>query len=275
MKSIKTRDYSVSQEFFTLEYDEEYHLYKTTPLPENLDKYYESEDYISHTDASVSLIDKLYQTVKKIALATKTKLVVKYANEDPKVLDIGCGTGSFVQFLNSNKINAYGIEPSNNARGLAIKKGVSCFKDFNELKDKDFDIITMWHVLEHVPNFNTQLKSIKNALNENGKLIVAVPNFESYDAKYYDKFWAAYDVPRHIWHFSEKAIGKIAQENGFILKKVKPMWFDSFYVSMLSEKYKNRKLNFIKAFSIGLISNLKAITNGQFSSKIYILEQKS
>lgn len=274
MKSIKTKDYSVSQEFFTLQYNEEYHLYETTPIPENLEKYYESEAYISHTDASESLLDKLYQTVKRIALALKTKLILKYSHKNATVLDIGCGTGSLVAFLNEQKINAVGFEPNKNARDLAVKKGVTCYDSFEKLANQKFDVISMWHVLEHVPNYDEQFKTIKKLLNDNGIVVIAVPNFESYDAYYYKRFWAAFDVPRHIWHFSEKSINKIADQHNFKLKKVKPMWFDAFYVSLLSEKYKNKKLNFVKAFGVGLLSNLKAIKNGQFSSKIYILEQK-
>jgi len=133
----------------------------------------------------------------------------------------------------------------------------------------------MWHVLEHVPDFNKQFKSFKKLLNKNGIVIIAVPNFESYDSNFYKEYWAALDVPRHLWHFSEKSISKIASEHNFILKDVKPMWFDSFYVSLLSEKYKYKKVNYLRAFSIGLISNLKSIKNGQFSSKIYILESKN
>ena len=276
MKSIKTKDYSVSQETFTLKYNVDYHLYKTEPVPENLSSYYETEDYISHTDAKESLIDKLYQLVKKITLKSKEQLLSSFVSSNNNfVLDIGCGTGSFLESLNKDKWNSVGIEPSSVARELAIKKGVSCFSNESEIENKQFDIITMWHVLEHVPDFNKQFKSFKKLLNKNGIVIIAVPNFESYDSNFYKEYWAALDVPRHLWHFSEKSISKIASEHNFILKDVKPMWFDSFYVSLLSEKYKYKKVNYLRAFSIGLISNLKSIKNGQFSSKIYILESKN
>jgi len=276
MKSIKTKDYSVSQEVFTLEYNEDYHLYKTNPVPKNISSYYETEDYISHTDAKESLIDKLYQLVKKITLKNKSKLLSKIINiKNPFVLDIGCGTGSFLEFLNNSDWNTSGIEPSSVARNLAIEKGVNCFSNVDELENQKFDIITMWHVLEHVPDFNKQFDEFKNLLNEKGVVVIAVPNFESYDAKFYDQYWAALDVPRHLWHFSEKAISKIASQHNFILKEIKPMWFDSFYVSLLSEKYKFQKVNYLRAFWIGLLSNLRAMKNGQFSSKIYILEHKN
>ena len=276
MKPIKTKDFSVSQESFTLEYDAELHLYKTTPVPENLGKYYESDDYISHTDAKESIIDKLYQAVKKIALKNKSKLLKSLVDKkNANILDIGCGTGSFLEFLNKGLWNTTGIEPSTVARKLALEKGVKCFSNSEELENKSFDIITMWHVLEHVPDFNKQFNEFKKLLNTNGHVVIAVPNFESYDAKFYNEHWAAFDVPRHLWHFSESAISKIAEAHNFKLKETKPMWFDSFYVSLLSEKYKYKKVNYLRAFTVGLFSNLKAVRNDQFSSKIYVLEEKT
>ena len=157
MKPIKTKDFSVSQESFTLEYDSEFHLYKTTPIPDDLGRYYESDAYISHTDAKESLIDKLYQKVKKITLSQKAKLLSSVTNiKNANVLDIGCGTGSFLEYLNDKNWNTVGIEPNQTAKEKAVEKGVTCFSETNELESQKFDIITMWHVLEHVPDFNKQ-----------------------------------------------------------------------------------------------------------------------
>jgi 2-polyprenyl-3-methyl-5-hydroxy-6-metoxy-1,4-benzoquinol methylase len=130
----------------------------------------------------------------------------------------------------------------------------------------------MWHVLEHVPNLENQIKELKRLAKPNGTIIIAVPNFKSYDAKYYGKFWAAYDVPIHFWHFSKTAIKLLFEKEEIKLEKVLPMKFDSFYVSLLSEKYKNGKMNFIKAFWIGFISNWKAKRSLEFSSHIYVLK---
>ena len=276
MKPINTKDFSVSQEAFILEYNKACHLYKTTPIPEDISSYYETEDYISHTDAKESLIDKLYQFVKRITLKSKTKLLKSLvSSKNSKVLDIGCGTGSFLEFLNSNHWNTTGIEPNEVARKLAKEKGVNCFYETKALENTKFDVITMWHVLEHVPDYNKQFEEFKKLLHTNGVVVIAVPNFESYDASFYKEYWAAFDVPRHLWHFSEKAIAKIADKHNFELTQTKPMWFDSFYVSLLSEKYKFKKVNYVRAFGVGLLSNLKAIKNRQFSSKIYILKHKN
>jgi len=192
-----------------------------------------------------------------------------------KVLDFGCGTGDFANFLSQNNWNAYGVEPNKNGRGKALNKGVNCFESLEELKESNFDIITLWHVLEHLPDYNSKIQELKSRLNTEGYLIIAVPNFESFDALYYKQFWAAWDVPRHLWHFSEKAIREIGIINNLEVVNVKPMWFDAFYVSLLSEKYKNKNTNFFTAFKVGLLSNLKAVKTKQFSSKIYILKQKN
>ena len=132
----------------------------------------------------------------------------------------------------------------------------------------------MWHVLEHVPDLDFQIQQLKRLLKPNGTVIIAVPNFKSYDAKYYKSFWAAYDVPRHLWHFSKTAIEKLFANRNMKLIKIKPMWFDSFYVALLSEKYKNGKMNFIKGFFIGLISNCSGIVKKEFSSHIYIIKNQ-
>ena len=145
----------------------------------------------------------------------------------------------------------------------------------SEIKNKKFDVITMWHVLEHVENLQEYIQQIKELLKENGTLIIAVPNYKSYDAYYFKEFWAAYDVPRHLWHFSQKSITKLFSMENIRLVKTIPMKFDSYYVSLLSEKYKKGKMNPIKAFWIGFISNRKAKRTNMYSSLIYVLKNNS
>jgi 2-polyprenyl-3-methyl-5-hydroxy-6-metoxy-1,4-benzoquinol methylase len=166
------------------------------------------------------------------------------------------------------------VEPSDKARAIALKKAVSFVDETSGLESHSFDVITMWHVLEHVPNLDKQIKELKRLLKPSGTLIVAVPNFKSFDAKYYGSFWAAYDVPIHFWHFSKKAIKIIFEKEDMELEKVLPMKFDSFYISLLSEKYKHGKMNFIKAFFVGLQSNIRAKQNNEYSSHIYVLKNK-
>ena len=248
----------------------------TYPQPslDNLGKYYESEDYISHTDSKRSLFEIAYHFVKSIALKNKLELINSLQPAKGRILDIGAGTGDFLSVAKQNGWQAVGVEPSDKAKVIALKKEVVFVEDTAELENQSFDVISMWHVLEHVPNLDNQIKELKRLLKPNGSLIVAVPNFKSFDAKYYGAFWAAYDVPIHFWHFSKKAIKTLFEREGMELEKVLPMKFDSFYVSLLSEKYKFGKMNFLSAVFLGLQSNLKAKRNFEYSSHIYVLKNK-
>jgi len=174
----------------------------------------------------------------------------------------------------NNGWQTIGVEPSEKAKEIAKNKGVSFVDQTSELDNHSFDVISMWHVLEHVPDLDAQIKELKRLLKPTGTLIIAVPNFKSFDAKHYGKFWAAYDVPIHFWHFSKTAIKLLFEKEAMQLEKILPMKFDSFYVSLLSEKYKSGKMNFVKAFFIGLQSNVKASQNFEYSSHIYILKNK-
>lgn len=271
---LTVKDNSVSKETFDLYRDEKLDMLVTFPQPDLLDlpKYYESEDYISHTDGKRSLFEKGYQFIKNIALKNKLNLINCLKLEKGYLLDIGTGTGDFLSYAKNKGWNTTGIEPSEKAKSIAIAKGVTFSESTTDLESHSFDIITMWHVLEHVPDLENQIKELKRLIKPDGTIIIAVPNFNSYDAKYYGAFWAAYDVPRHLWHFSKTAIKLLFEKEGMKLEKVLPMKFDAFYVSLLSEKYKNGKMNFIKAFFIGLKSNSKAKTNMEYSSHIYIIK---
>ena len=273
---LKVKDNSVSQEIFDLYYDESLDMLVTNPQPdsENLGKYYDSPNYISHTDGNKSLFEKLYQAVKNIALKNKLNLINSLSENKGKILDIGAGTGDFLAFVKQNGWQTIGVEPSQKAKEIATKKGVVFVNETSELENQSFDIITMWHVLEHVPDLEKQIQELKRLLKPNGTLIVAVPNFKSFDANHYKEFWAAYDVPIHFWHFSKTAIKSLFQKQNMKLEKVLPMKFDAFYVSLLSEKYKTGKMNYIKAFFIGLKSNFKAKQTSEYSSHIYILKNK-
>ena len=267
-------DYSVSKEAFDLYYDQDLDMLITSPQPspENLGKYYESTDYISHTDSKRSLFEKAYHFVKGIALNNKLNLINNCSVTKGNLLDIGAGTGDFLLTAKQNGWNTIGVEPSEKAKGIAINKGIKFSDSTQELESHSFDIITMWHVLEHVPNLEIQIRELKRLVKPNGTIIIAVPNYKSYDANYYGKFWAAFDVPIHFWHFSKTAIQLIFEKENIKLEKVLPMKFDSFYVSLLSEKYKNGKMNFVKAIWIGLVSNWKAKRSSEYSSHIYVLK---
>lgn len=271
---LTVKDNSVSKETFELLYDETLDMLFTSPQPDenNLGRYYESDDYISHTDGKRSIFEKAYHFIKNIALKNKLSLINDLQQSKGNLLDIGAGTGDFLLVAKNNGWNSVGIEPSVKAKAIAKTKGVELKSNLSEFEDNSFDIITMWHVLEHVPNLENQIKELKRLLKPNGSILIAVPNFKSFDANYYKEFWAAYDVPRHLWHFSKTAIKKLFEKEELELIKILPMKFDSFYVSLLSEKYKTGKMNYFKAFSIGLKSNLRAKKNFEYSSHIYVLK---
>ena len=274
---ISCKDYTVSQKTFDLVVNEKYDMLETYPKPssDELPLYYESSDYISHTDSKESLVDKLYQIVKKYTLNKKLKLINSFQTESKNVLDVGCGTGDFLKTCENDGWNVVGVEPSVMARNFAKDKlngKAIVYNDLFELNSKQFDVITLWHVLEHVPDLDAYIAQLKTLLSPNGVLIVAVPNYKSFDAKYYKQYWAAFDVPRHLWHFSKKSISLLFKNHQLHLEKTIPMKFDSFYVSILSEKYKNGQNNIFCAFCIGLRSNWSALRTKEYSSLIYVLK---
>ena len=270
---LNVQDYSVSGETFELLHDSELDMLITHPQPslEKLPSYYESADYISHTDGKKSLFEKMYQFVKGIALKNKLKLI-NIESKKGTILDIGAGVGDFLVTAKKDGWSIIGTEPSENAKAIALKKGVVFVSDLAEIEDHSLDVITMWHVLEHVPDLEHQMAELKRMIKPNGTIIIAVPNFNSFDANYYGKYWAAFDVPIHLWHFSKTAIQKLFAQHDLELVKVLPMKFDSFYVSLLSEKYKTGKMSYLKAFFIGWKSNRYGSKNSEYSSHIYVIK---
>ena len=273
---ITVKDFSVSGESFSLLLNEEYQILKTHPQPtlDKLGSYYEFEDYISHTDGKRTLFEKMYHFIKRKAIRDKVKLINSYQPVKGRILDIGAGTGDFLLECKNQNWDILGIEPNDKAKGIALGKGIKFGDTIEKLESNSFDVITMWHVLEHVPDVVHQVAELKRLLKPMGTIIIAVPNFKSFDAQHYKEFWAAFDVPRHLWHFSKTAIEKLFDKQNMNLEGVKPMWFDSFYVSLLSEKYKTGKMNFVSGFFIGLSSNISGIFKKEFSSHIYVLKNK-
>lgn len=270
---ISCKDYSVTQEAFNLLYDPETDLLITDPRPDNLKKYYESETYISHTDSKKTVMDKVYQYIKHINIKSKLNLIYAYSQKNKKLLDVGTGTGDFLVAAKKRGWDILGVEPNKNASDKAATKKINVLPNLESVPQQKFNVITLWHVLEHLPDLNSQITNLAELLDNDGTLIIAVPNYKSLDAKYYKEHWAAYDVPRHLWHFSKTSIDRIFKEHGMKVIKTRPMLFDAFYVSLLSEKYKTGKSNILRAFWIGLRSNLNGMLNKEYSSHIYILKK--
>jgi 2-polyprenyl-3-methyl-5-hydroxy-6-metoxy-1,4-benzoquinol methylase len=272
------KDHSVSKESFNIMVCDNCNFHFTNPRPseDEIGKYYDSEEYISHTDQANSPINLLYKIARQYALRSKKKLINSVAKDKKgRILDYGCGTGYFLETMKSDDWKTYGIEPNDKARAIATQKvKVKRSIDELDLKNKKFDIITLWHVLEHIHDLNSTIKSLKTILKEKGKIIIAVPNIESYEESIFGEEWAAYDVPRHLYHFSQETMKTLMLKHGLKIKKTYPMKLDAYYISLLSNKYKFAKNKFINSFITGYKSNTYASKNkNNYSSLIYIIKK--
>ena len=273
---LALKDYFLTQEEFKILECNECKLLFTSPCPtpDKIGNYYKSEDYLSHNEEKKGLFAKIYNKVKKINIKNKFNITVNgQQSTDNNLLDIGCGVGDFLLYAKEKGCNVTGIEPSEDARKIAEKK-LDCKilspEELQNIPDNSFDIITMWHVLEHVADLKTEIHHLQRILKKDGRLVLALPNYKSYDAEYYKDKWAAYDVPRHLSHFSQTSIKNIFKETTLQLVDIKPLKWDSFYISMLSEQYLNSKNSFIKGTLTGWKSNRKAKKSGEYSSLVYI-----
>lgn len=253
----------------------------TNPRPDarEIHEHYESEEYISHTDRKSSPHEFLYHYTRKLMLKKKVNLLKQYSKgSNEYLLDYGCGTGSFLQAAQKAGYVSTGYEPDKGARNMATQKGVYVESTKNkifELCNDRFDVVTLWHVLEHLHEFPKILDDFYRIIKSKGLLVVAIPMANSADALYFKKQWAALDLPRHLYHFTPETITASCTKAGFKLIKRKGMPFDSFYISLLSQNERNAKIiSIINAFAIGCMSNFKAIMNkNPWSSEIYIFSK--
>ncbi len=248
------------------------------PTQEEVGQYYASATYVSHSETKEGLVNKLYHAVRSRTLHQKRKMIQQLTGKAKgSLLDVGCGTGAFLHKMLEAGWDATGLEPDETARKNAFDlyqvQPLPSPEIFN-LPDQQYDAITMWHVLEHVHQLHEYIDQLKKLIKPSGKIVIAVPNYTSDDANHYGKYWAAYDVPRHLYHFSPASMKALMLQHGMRVVQYKPMWFDSFYVSMLSEQYKNGKGNLVAAFFRGLASNITAFGNKEkCSSVIYVIEK--
>ena len=279
-KALIAKDHTVSGEEFTVMECMGCSLRFTQGVPdaESISPYYKSEEYISHTNTSKGLVNRLYQSVRKRTLKQKRKLVEKETGVAAgTILDLGAGTGAFANEMKQAGWSVTALEPDSDAKAVAKKDFGIDLEDASMLyflNDENYDAITLWHVLEHVHDLHGYIAKLRTLLKEKGKLIVAVPNYTSKDAAAYEENWAAYDVPRHLYHFSPRSMQVLMEKHGLTISAHKPMWYDSFYVSILSSKYKKGKASLPGAFFTGLGSNMKAMGDAKrCSSIIYIIEK--
>lgn len=270
---MKIKDHFLSNEIFEIQKSEYTDILKTTQIPEDLSKYYESEKYLSHSKDQ-SLKSKIYLLIQKLNEKYKLKIINKYKTSGT-VLDYGCGDGTFLKFIKDKNFSILGFEPNIKAAETAKSKISEnhITTSLDSVENNSLDIITLWHVLEHIPNPEEILSKLRLKLKNDGYIVIAVPNYKSFDAKFYREFWAAWDVPRHIFHYSKKGAIDFFNNHKFEVIHTYPLPFDSFYISLISENYMNNPLGIFRFPFIAALSNLKGMNDGNYSSVIYILKK--
>ncbi len=277
---LKAKDYTVSNEMFHIVTCDSCQLIYTNPRPaaNEAGPYYRASAYISHSDTNEGIVNKLYHAVRKFTLQSKTNWIESEKKGAKELLDIGCGNGHFLAAAKDKGWNITGLELDQETAARAAKlTGLPIAPSLKEIEpEKQFQVITLWHVLEHVYEIDAYFEFFKNRLAPNGKLLLALPNAASFDANYFKEHWAAYDVPRHIYHFTPATISALAAKYGFTLKRSRGLIFDSFYISLLSNEYNSGNKRLLHSFFIGLISNLSAMLGkSNYSSNLYIFEKTS
>lgn len=272
---LKVKDHFLSKEEFTIYSNEDNSLLTTAPIPDDLSRYYESKEYISHHSNTRGLVPFFYSFAQGWALRAKKRLIHEYTPNRTRLLDYGCGAGVFLTFMQRNGWKTEGVEPNTDARNISILKSGTTVYSLEGFRSstQEYDVITLWHVFEHIPNYSEVLQNLKSHLIPGGIIVIAVPNFKSWDARHYKTFWAAYDVPRHLYHWSSDGIKQLASKHQLHLVSKKRMWLDAFYVSILSEKYRGSVSPFLIGMLKGLYSNVRAIFTRESSSLIYILKK--
>ncbi len=274
---LEAEDHNVSKDRFNIVECNDCSFRFTNPIPteDTIGDYYKSENYVSHSGTKKGFINRVYHVVRSRAIKQKEKLASKHSTAK-NILDIGCGTGDFLAYCKSLNWKALGLEPDESARKIAIESNLIEAKPLNYLyavEENTFDVISMWHVLEHVYNLNEDIEQYKKILKQDGVLIVAVPNCSSKDAEHYGANWAAYDLPIHLYHFRPSNMKKLFSNHGMEVVEILPMKYDAYYISMISEKYKGGNIfsGFLNGFKSNLAANAK---NNKYSSQIYVIKHQ-
>ena len=274
-KILQAKDHLVSGENFSIYWDPtRQRAWTGVEHLDSFDAYYESLDYMSHRSKADSLFSLLYVCSRGLMLIYKFTLLKKHLQPNSRVLDIGCGTGSFLSFIKKKGFDVFGVESNIKARKICLERNIGVQSTESELAPASFDTISLWHVLEHLPHPESSLATYRALLKPSGLLVVAVPNFESHDSIHYQQDWAALDVPRHLWHFTSKGLIKMAYESGFDLLKKRALVLDVFYICYLSEKHRKKSLPFVRGIFKGTFFSIKAFFTGRHSSLVYVFRKR-
>jgi 2-polyprenyl-3-methyl-5-hydroxy-6-metoxy-1,4-benzoquinol methylase len=250
------------------------------PDEKDIGRYYISEDYISHTDKKRNLTEVAYHLARSIMLRKKYRLISRVSiSKTGTLLDVGSGTGYFAAYMKKRGWNVTGIELSEQARSVSVSKsGINALEpsEINGIPAASADCVTFWHVLEHLYDPAEWLYEVRRILKDDGKCIIAIPNIESADARWFGKNWAALDVPRHLWHFSPATITRFAVENGFVCTMIKPMPLDIFYISILSYRNQKSYMPLLRGIITGLLLSAGNLFNKErASSLIYVISKQT
>ncbi len=272
------KDHYATQEIFTLMQCTacQFIFTQDHPAEDAMGRYYDTPDYVSHSDTKKGIVNSIYHLARSFMLKQKYTMIQQESRvKQGAILDIGCGTGYFLETMQKHGWQTQGVEVNDHAREAASKRlSHEVASSLKEIENRRFDIISLWHVMEHLHDLPFTFSKLRELLTDEGLLVVALPNAEAYDAAHYQNDWGAYDPPRHVWHFSADTFSRLAQKQGFRIEKIAPMPLDAFYVSMLSEKYQQHRMPFIK----GMLQGAKAFGASwgkpkKSSSIIYLLRK--
>lgn len=272
---LRTRDYHYTQEEFSLKRCAQCSLVVTSPRPDNerLLHYYGSPEYLSHSARPTSLVGHVYRFARRFTIKRKVDLLGRFQQKGT-ILDFGCGTGEFLLHAQRIGWKTYGVEPSEAARNVAAAQLPYVYDAIDPIPAQSCNAITLWHVLEHVPDLQKTLLELLDRLTPDGTLFIAVPNIASSDSQHYRATWAGLDVPRHLWHFTRQSMERLLHEHDLTLVRTMPMKLDAYYVSLLSEKYRNSNTlsptGYVRAMRTAIASNRAARKSGEYSSLIYV-----
>lgn len=297
-KALNVVDYFSSEELFPL-FDCHRCGFRFTnrfPPGDTIERYYDSPEYIAHSDTHRGLVNKLYHAARQVMVKRKVRLVaaavqkvvgslnatskIGESNGSVRLLDMGCGTGYFLHAAKKRGFAVSGIEKGRKAREYAIGKfglDVQGEEAFWSIERESYHVVTLWHVLEHLEKLNESIEKIKEMLTGKGIAVIAVPNHLAYDARFYKERWAAYDVPRHLWHFTPATLERLLVRHGLVVTGKHALPFDPFYISLLSEKYakSNPLVRYARASLVGLISLVRSWSNVEQASSIVVIARKA
>lgn len=251
-----------------------------TPSEKEIDRYYLSEDYISHSDKRLSLTDRLYHLARSCMLGRKHRLVTAVTRKKTgTLLDAGSGTGYFASYMQQRGWKVTGIELSEQARNYSASRfGITAVAPaaLMNMPARSADCITFWHVIEHLYDPAMWMREAGRILKDDGKCLIALPNLASADAKWFGRRWAALDVPRHLWHFTPATMTRFVSDNGFTCNKIRSLPLDVFYISVLSYRNRGCRLSLIRGLMTGALLSVSSFFRKYgASSLIYELSKKT